>query len=62
MVHVVDLIQIYRVQRVKPLARIIIHAHSTKQQYRARTHTHCIRNEKTVVKKWLGNMRWIIDG
>jgi hypothetical protein len=60
--HVVSLIQIYRAQRVVPLARITIHAHSTKQPYRGRTPTYCIEDEKTVVKKWLGNMRWIIDG
>jgi hypothetical protein len=62
MVHVVGLIQIYHVQRVTPLARIVIHAHSIQQPYRARTPTHCIGDEKMVVKKWLGNMRWIIDG
>jgi hypothetical protein len=62
MIHVVDLIQIYCVQRAAPLARIVIHTLSTKQPYRARTPTRCIGDEKTVIKKWLGNMRWIIDG
>jgi hypothetical protein len=62
MVHVTCLIQIYHAQRAIPLARIIIHAHSTKQLYRARTPTRCIEDEKMVVKKWLGNKIWIIDG
>jgi hypothetical protein len=62
MVNVVSLIQIYHAQRFVPLARITIHAHSTKQLYRGRTPTPCIRDEKTVVKKWLEKMRWIIDG
>jgi hypothetical protein len=43
-------------------SRITIHAHSTKQPYRARTPTRCIGDEKTDVKKWSGNKRWIIDG
>jgi hypothetical protein len=62
MVHVVGLIQFYRAQRVVPLARITIHAHPIKQQYRGRIPTRCIRYEKMVVKKWLENTRWIIDG
>jgi hypothetical protein len=62
MVHMVGLIQIYHAQRVVTLARITIPTHSTKQSYKGMTPTHCIRDEKTVVKKWLGNTRWIIDG
>jgi hypothetical protein len=61
MVHVVSLIQIYHAQRVVPLARITNHAHSTKQQYRERTPTSSIGDEKMVIKKWLENTRWIID-
>jgi hypothetical protein len=49
-------------EKVVPLARITIHTHSTKQPYWGCSPTHCIGDKKTVVKKWLENTRWIIDG
>jgi hypothetical protein len=61
MVHVVGLIQIYLAQRVIPLARITIHAHSTKQPYRARTPTRCIEGDhKEIVRKQEMDNRWAI--